>query len=82
LYHQQQCNAITKLFISLQLFCNVVTGRIDIHLNVNIPVDIELIEPVQESCIWCQTRGAATEISGVDEVPGSLYKVLLQIETF
>ncbi|QCE04471.1 Six-bladed beta-propeller [Vigna unguiculata] len=55
-------------------YLDLLPGRIDIHLNVNIPVDIELIEPVQESCIWCQTRGAATEISGVDEVPGSLYK--------
>lgn len=51
-------------------------------MNVDIPMDIELVEPLQESCIWCQARGAATEISGMDEVPGSLYKVLLQIETF
>ncbi|RDX98707.1 hypothetical protein CR513_18332, partial [Mucuna pruriens] len=50
------------------------TGRINIHLSVDVPMDIELVEPLQESCIWCQARGAATEISGMDEVPGSLYK--------
>nr|XP_007134043.1 hypothetical protein PHAVU_010G014600g [Phaseolus vulgaris]ESW06037.1 hypothetical protein PHAVU_010G014600g [Phaseolus vulgaris] len=56
-------------------YLDLLPGRIDIHLNVDIPMDIELVEPLQESCIWCQARGAATEISGMDEVPGSLYKV-------
>ncbi|KAG2380897.1 uncharacterized protein HKW66_Vig0202700 [Vigna angularis] len=55
-------------------YLDLLPGRIDINLNVDIPVDFELVEPLQESCIWCQARGAATEISGMDEVPGSLYK--------
>jgi hypothetical protein len=58
-----------------------VTGKIDIHLSVDVPADIELVEPLQESCIWCQARGAATEISGMDD-PSSIDKVLLQMETF
>jgi hypothetical protein len=41
------------------------TGRIDIKLNVDIPVDTELVEPLQEGSIWCQARGAATEVSGL-----------------
>ncbi|CAJ1949407.1 unnamed protein product [Sphenostylis stenocarpa] len=53
---------------------DLLPGRIDIHLSVDIPMYIEIVEPLQESCIWCQARGAATEISGMDEVPGSLYK--------
>lgn len=52
-----------------------VTGKIDIQLSVNVHSDIELVEPLQESCIWRQARGAATEISGMDDVPGSLEKV-------
>lgn len=58
-----------------------VTGKIDIQLSVDVPTDIELVEPLQESCIWRQARGAATEISGVND-PGSLDKVFLQMETF
>ncbi|XP_061367843.1 uncharacterized protein LOC133310856 isoform X2 [Gastrolobium bilobum] len=53
---------------------DLLPGRIDIQLNVDVPMDIELVEPLQESCIWRQARGAATEISGMDDVPGSLDK--------
>ena len=53
-----------------------VTGKIDIHLSVDVPADIELVEPLQDSCIWRQARGAATEISGMDD-PSSIDKVLL-----
>ncbi|KAK7395821.1 hypothetical protein VNO78_16392 [Psophocarpus tetragonolobus] len=53
---------------------DLLPGNIKIHLRVDVPMDIELVEPLQESCIWCQARGAATETSGMDEVPESLYK--------
>lgn len=53
-----------------------VAGRIDIQLNVDIPVDTELVEPLQEGCIWYQARGAATEVSAVEDVAGSSEKVL------
>ncbi|XP_012575671.1 uncharacterized protein [Cicer arietinum] len=52
----------------------LLPGKIDIQLSVDVPTDIELVEPLQESCIWRQARGAATEISGVND-PGSLDKV-------
>ncbi|KAK7350247.1 hypothetical protein VNO77_08599 [Canavalia gladiata] len=54
---------------------DLLPGRIDIHLSVDVPMDIQLVEPLQESCIWCQARGAATEISGTDDAPGLLDKV-------
>jgi hypothetical protein len=52
------------------------TGRIDIKLNVDIPVDTELVEPLQEGSIWCQARGAATEVSGLEVIAGPSEKVL------
>ncbi|KAL3334132.1 hypothetical protein AABB24_030744 [Solanum stoloniferum] len=45
---------------------NLLPGKIDIRLNVDIPEYVDLIEPLGESCIWRQTRGAATEISEAD----------------
>ncbi|OIW01028.1 hypothetical protein TanjilG_14211 [Lupinus angustifolius] len=53
----------------------ILPGRLDIHIRVDIPTDIELVEPLQDSCIWRQARGAATEVSAVDDVLGSLKKV-------
>lgn len=54
----------------------LVTGRIDIQLNVDIPVDTKLVEPLQEGCIWRWARGAATEVSEVEVEAGSTEKVL------
>ncbi|KAK2411614.1 haloacid dehalogenase hydrolase family protein [Trifolium repens] len=53
---------------------DLLPGKIDIHLSVDVPADIELVEPLQDSCIWRQARGAATEISGMDD-PSSIDKV-------
>ncbi|KAK2637092.1 hypothetical protein Ddye_031884 [Dipteronia dyeriana] len=58
----------------LQQF-KLLPGRIDIQLSVDIPLDIVLVEPVQEGCIWRQARGVATEVSGAEGVAGSLEKV-------
>lgn len=58
-----------------------VTGKIDIQLSVDVHPEFELVEPLQESCIWRQARGSATEISGMDD-PQSIEKVLLRMETF
>ncbi|KAK1420599.1 hypothetical protein QVD17_22318 [Tagetes erecta] len=41
----------------------LLPGRIDIKINVEIPEDTELVEPLVEDCIWRQTRGTATETS-------------------
>lgn len=58
----------------LQCF-SLLPGRIDIQLNVDIPVDTELVEPLQDGCIWIQARGAATEVSGVEVIAGPSEKV-------
>ncbi|KAG4174681.1 hypothetical protein ERO13_A11G137000v2 [Gossypium hirsutum] len=54
---------------------SLLPGRVDIRLNIDIPTDTELVEPLHESCIWCQARGAATELSAVENVAGSSEKV-------
>ncbi|CAN4092291.1 unnamed protein product [Withania somnifera] len=54
---------------------NLLPGKVDIRLNVNIPEYVDLIEPLGESCIWRQTRGAATEISEEDSTITSSEKV-------
>ena len=43
-----------------------ISGRVDIELIVDIPEYADLIEQPQQGCIWCQARGAASEISRVE----------------
>ncbi|KAH7864302.1 hypothetical protein Vadar_028038 [Vaccinium darrowii] len=45
------------------------------RLNIDTPEDTELVEPLQEGCVWRQARGAAMEVSGVDRKEASLEKV-------
>ncbi|XP_042482662.1 uncharacterized protein LOC122063074 isoform X2 [Macadamia integrifolia] len=54
---------------------SVLPGKCDIAVNVNIPEDSMLAEPLQEGCIWRQARGSAAEISGSDSVAISSEKV-------
>lgn len=42
------------------------TGKIDIQVKVDIPLDMELVEQLQEGCIWRRARGAAAEVSGAE----------------
>ncbi|CAN1767389.1 Protein SUPPRESSOR OF QUENCHING 1, chloroplastic, partial [Linum perenne] len=42
---------------------NQLPGRTDIEIKVDIPTDVELVEPLHEGCIWRQARGTATEVS-------------------
>lgn len=55
-----------------------MTGRIDIQLIVDIPQNTELVQQLDEACIWRQARGAAIEVSGMEDVPGSIEKVLVE----
>ncbi|XP_056842449.1 uncharacterized protein LOC108857050 isoform X2 [Raphanus sativus] len=41
----------------------LLPGKISITLKIEIPQCTELVEPVQESCIWRQARGSITEVS-------------------
>ncbi|XP_030532651.2 uncharacterized protein LOC115742487 isoform X2 [Rhodamnia argentea] len=54
---------------------SLLPGRVHIKLNVDIPKDTELMEPVQEGSIWRQARGAATEVRESGEEVGSSEKV-------
>lgn len=53
---------------------SLLPGRVDIRLNIDIPMDTELVEPLQEGCIWRQARGSATVILGAEDVVGSSEK--------
>ncbi|XP_024966615.1 uncharacterized protein LOC112506647 isoform X3 [Cynara cardunculus var. scolymus] len=41
---------------------SLLPGRINIQMTIEIPQDTELVEPLDEGCIWRQTRGTATEV--------------------
>lgn len=54
---------------------SLLPGKVDIRLIIDIPEDTEFVEPLHESCVWCQARGAATEALVVKGVTGSSDKV-------
>ncbi|PWA79453.1 NHL domain-containing protein [Artemisia annua] len=54
---------------------SLLPGRINIQMKVEIPEDTELVEPLDEGCIWRQTRGTATEILGAENKAESTEKV-------
>nr|GMC46682.1 uncharacterized protein LOC109190975 isoform X4 [Ipomoea batatas] len=51
------------------IICN--TGKVDIKLSIEIPKSFELVEPLSESCIWLQARGAATVVSEAERISTS-----------
>ncbi|KAK9733852.1 hypothetical protein RND81_04G096900 [Saponaria officinalis] len=46
------------LFDHVQSFA-LLPGKIDVHMAIDIPEKTELVEPLQEHCVWRQARGAA-----------------------
>lgn len=42
---------------------------------VEIPGDTELVEPLQDGCIWRLARGAAAEVSGAEELEAASKEV-------
>ncbi|KAG8086732.1 hypothetical protein GUJ93_ZPchr0010g8051 [Zizania palustris] len=54
---------------------NVLPGRCNIKVSVDIPADTELASPLVESCIWRQVRGSGAEISVSDESATNTEKV-------
>lgn len=54
---------------------NVLPGRCDIQVYIDIPMGTELAAPMEESCIWRQVRGSAAEISGSEGEGTSTEKV-------
>ncbi|XP_077252837.1 NHL domain-containing protein isoform X2 [Tasmannia lanceolata] len=58
----------------LQYF-NVLPGRCDIRMHVNVPEGTELAAQLEEGCIWRQARGSAVEISAYEAVAKASEKV-------
>ncbi|KAJ9548009.1 hypothetical protein OSB04_020552 [Centaurea solstitialis] len=54
---------------------SLLPGRINIQMTVEIPQDTELVEPLDEGCIWRQTRGTATEVLAAENKAESTEKV-------
>ncbi|CAL5009896.1 unnamed protein product [Urochloa decumbens] len=46
---------------------DVLPGKCNITVYIDIPNDTELAAPLAENCIWRQVRGSGAEISGSDE---------------
>uniref|UniRef100_A0A0E0EHL0 Thioredoxin-like fold domain-containing protein n=1 Tax=Oryza meridionalis TaxID=40149 RepID=A0A0E0EHL0_9ORYZ len=55
---------------------NVLPGRCNIKVSVDIPADTQLAAPLVESCIWRQVRGSGAEVSGFDEPSTSTEKLV------
>ncbi|KAG7630362.1 hypothetical protein ISN44_As03g007060 [Arabidopsis suecica] len=56
-------NGVQEAHLSHTQELRLLPGKISIRLNIEIPPCTELVEPIQESCIWRQTRGAISEFS-------------------
>ncbi|XP_028804603.1 uncharacterized protein LOC114759567 [Neltuma alba] len=68
-------NGLSEVPIDHRQSFQLLPGRIQIQLIVDVPQDTELVQPLDETCIWRQARGAATEVSLIEDVPGSVDKV-------
>lgn len=53
------------------------TGKIDVRCTIGIPGKTELVEPLEESCVWRQVRGAAVEVSGLNNTAATKEKVFV-----
>ncbi|EOA29702.1 hypothetical protein CARUB_v10016474mg [Capsella rubella] len=56
-------NGVQEAHLSHTQELRLLPGNISIRLNIEIPPCTEIVEPIQESCIWRQTRGAISEVS-------------------
>ncbi|XP_073021765.1 uncharacterized protein [Primulina eburnea] len=54
---------------------NLLPGRVDIELYISVPQQTELVEQPQEGCIWRLARGAAAEVSELENKALSTEKV-------
>lgn len=56
-------------------YFNVLPGRCDIRVNIDLPEGTQLAAPLQEGCIWRQARGSAVAVSGSEGLAASSEKV-------
>ncbi|XP_078434473.1 NHL domain-containing protein [Wolffia australiana] len=54
---------------------NVLPGRCSIKVKVHVPEGTVLVAPLSKQSVWCQARGAATEISAPALAAASVDKV-------
>ncbi|XP_019154889.1 PREDICTED: uncharacterized protein LOC109151360 isoform X2 [Ipomoea nil] len=64
-------DALSGLHVDHAELFNLLPGKVDIKLSIDIPKSFELVEPLNESCIWRQVRGAATVVSEAEKVSTS-----------
>lgn len=60
---QNRASGVQEAHISHIHQLRLLPGKISIRLSIEIPQCTELVEPLQESCIWRQARGSITEVS-------------------
>lgn len=53
----------------------LLPGKVDVHLTIDIPTNTELVEPLEESCVWHQVRGAAMVVLGTNDTAATTEKV-------
>ncbi|CAA7051459.1 unnamed protein product [Microthlaspi erraticum] len=56
-------NGVQEAHVSHTHELRLLPGKISIRLNIEIPKGTELVEPIQESCVWRQARGAINDVS-------------------
>ncbi|XP_031114699.1 uncharacterized protein LOC116018832 isoform X1 [Ipomoea triloba] len=64
-------DALSGLHVDHAELFNLLPGKVDIKLSIDIPESFELVEPLNESCIWRQARGAATVVSEAERISTS-----------
>nr|GME10586.1 uncharacterized protein LOC109190975 isoform X1 [Ipomoea batatas] len=64
-------DALSGLHVDHAELFNLLPGKVDIKLSIEIPKSFELVEPLIESCIWLQARGAATVVSEAERISNS-----------
>nr|GMD50163.1 uncharacterized protein LOC109151360 isoform X1 [Ipomoea batatas] len=64
-------DALSGLHVDHAELFNMLPGKVDIKLSIDIPESFELVEPLNESCIWRQARGAATVVSEAERISTS-----------
>lgn len=68
-------NVLSEMHIDHIEGFSLLPGRVNILMKVLVPEDMDLIEPLDKSCIWCQARGTAMEVSGAESKADSSEKV-------
>ncbi|XP_075520195.1 uncharacterized protein LOC142553659 isoform X4 [Primulina tabacum] len=69
------CDGVPGLELDHVQEFNLLPGRVDIELYISVPQQTELVEQPREGCIWRLARGAAAEVSELENKALSTEKV-------